>query len=108
MDQAIGRNSGILCVTPQDTGIGNTIAGLHTLHLGAYRGDHTRSFQSHDEGKGCWITAFAEIDVDKIHTRGFNLNDSLIRLGFWNRKVDERERFWSAHLRDLDGFHSRS
>src|SRR5262249_41362745 len=47
-----------------------------------------------------------KVDVDEVHTRGFDLHECFVWFGSWNRQVDESERLRPTHFRDLNCSHS--
>ena len=105
LDQSIGRDSGILSVTAERAGIGDTVADFNVAGISA-RCDHdTRGFLSINERQRCGIATFAKINIDKVHAGSFDLHDRFVWFGFRDGKFDEFKNFGTTGLRNLYGFH---
>ena len=85
--QAVRSNRGILGVAAHRHCVGNPIANFQLLDVRAHCHNFSRSFLSGDEWKHCFVTAFAVIDVDEVHSRRRDLDDGLFALRFGNREL---------------------
>jgi hypothetical protein len=94
-----------LRITTETTNIRHAFPKSDSRDIRADGDNHARRFLTVDERQRRGIAAFAEIDIDEVHARRFDLHQRFVRFGFGNGHVDKREHFRPADLRYLDGFH---
>src|SRR5258706_9189203 len=97
-DQAIGWYGCVLGIASQRSGIGDAVSHFHTRYIRPHRRDDACGLLTVNERERRRVTAFAEIDVDKVDARGFDLNDRLVWFGLRDGKIDQLQYFRSAGL----------
>ena len=60
---------------------------------------------SQHKGKRNAVSAFALVNIDKVHSRRGDLHHGLVGLGLRNRQVRQLQNFLSTGLLQLDRFH---
>src|SRR5436309_5173229 len=103
--QLLGGHGRIFSVTAEYVGVSNAVAGLQRLHLAANLTDSSRGLLAVNERKGRGIASFTEVNINKVHAYGRNLDHGFIRFGSGNRDVNKRKGLRPAGLLDLNGFH---
>ena len=105
LNEPSGGHRGILGITPERAAVGHAIAEPQSCHIRANCDNEARRFLSIDKRQRRRITALAEIDVDKIHARRFDLNQRFVWFGIGNGNVYKSEHFRPTYFGDLNGFH---
>src|SRR6185436_4190381 len=92
-------------ITSKAAEVGNTFTRFESGDVGADFDNNAGSFLPIDERQGRRITTLAEIDINEVHARRFDLNQRFVRFEFGSGHVNEREHFRPARLRYLNSFH---
>jgi hypothetical protein len=69
--------------------------------------DDAGAFQSERQGQVALIESAAQLRVEEIHARGFDLDENLARSGRRQRQLLEYHRFRTAAGVNADRFHRR-
>src|SRR5207245_1026683 len=84
LNEPIGGNGGVLGITSQCAGIGDAVTGPYIYYLRTGRRNDTRRLHANNEWNSRGIAALAEIDIDEVHARRFDLDYGVVRLWFGN------------------------
>jgi len=105
LDEAVGGGDGQLGIGSGNAAPGDAVTNFYSGNAVTNGDDGPGGLLSESIREFGRVTALAEVDVNEVHTGGFEANKGFARSGCGSRQIAEGEDFGSSGGENLDGLH---